>query len=56
MLDKLVLHQTIYYKSIKNDLIKELSYRIEVTYGKDLSANTNTQKLLMQKTLIDLLI
>ena len=33
------------HKSIKNDLIKELSYRIEVTYGKDLSANTNTTKI-----------
>ena len=30
---------------MKNDLIKELSYRIEVTYGKDLSANTNTTKI-----------
>ncbi len=33
------------HKSIKNDLIKELSYRIEVTYGKDLSANTNTTQM-----------
>ena len=33
------------HKSIKNDLIKELSYRIEVTYGKNLYANTNTTKI-----------
>jgi aldehyde dehydrogenase (NAD+) len=37
------------HKSIKSDLVKELSLRIELTYGKNLSANTNTTKIVNEE-------